>query len=489
MKVSLKSYILILIGVVLFFSSVTASLLLFSNRSAALSTRDLTKAVESVAAAQSIQQNLNIHHRQALLKGLRSHTERKQSLELAKVELLNAEKLISQFTSSSESVEFTREVQKNLMAYFSAFENDRREGLKAIELYESVSEPYYKTQISIQQLIQSNLKETLALQSGIFRQNRLDFFILSLASLFLILALTLLFWGLRRILYLPLIQLKNNIESFELGNLNNIANVRGATEIESISTSFSQLANKLSKQKDMQLNFLSSVAHDLKNPLSAIKMSAEILNRDQASDKAHRMLAIIGRQTGHLQRLIEDLMDTTRIESGHMDLKFEPHDIRKIISDSVELHAQLSTKHKISIQLPPSIVLVQCDPHRLMQVFNNILNNSIKYSPDGGEIVVQVITLQIHVHIHISDTGVGILPQDINRIFEPYRRSSTTKDFIPGVGLGLSVSQKIIRAHKDGEIIVKSQFGIGSTFTIQLRTENFLKAQHEDIFSMNQKDV
>ncbi len=196
------------------------------------------------------------------------------------------------------------------------------------------------------------------------------------------------------------------------------------------------------------------------------------------------MLSILGRQTDHMHRLIEDLMDTTRIEAGQMELILESFDLRKIIADCIDLHSNLSTKHFIRCEFPNQALIVLCDQHRLTQVFNNLFNNAIKYSPNGGEIKVLINTSGEFVKIQISDSGVGILDQDISGVFEPFRRSSTTKNTIPGVGLGLSVSRKIIRAHQNGDITVSSQYGKGSTFSVQLKLKDLISVS-ENISSPN----
>ncbi len=272
MKISLSRYISLLMSLIVVCTSLTAALLWHADRLAVKTTQELTHAAESMATAQSIQQNLNIHHRQALLRGLRSITDRRRQIELSRQNLLQSMNDAVKFTYSPKIEILTQEVQKNLDLYLSEFENFRSSGVHSIQLYESVSDQYYKTQVAIQALIDSNLKQTLELQNDVFHERRIDLFFLSLATFLLICVLSFFFWGLRRILYLPLIHLQKNIENFEVGNKSAIESVKGATEVESIAWSFNQLAEKLARQKDQQLNFLSSIAHDLKNPLGAIKM-------------------------------------------------------------------------------------------------------------------------------------------------------------------------------------------------------------------------
>jgi signal transduction histidine kinase len=112
-------------------------------------------------------------------------------------------------------------------------------------------------------------------------------------------------------------------------------------------------------------------------------------------------------------------------------------------------------------------VLVRCDGTRISQVLNNLLNNAIKYSPRGGRVQVELSTAPDAARVSVTDSGVGIPATELESIFEPFRRSSTTRDTIPGIGLGLAVGRRIIEAH-GGRIEVHSEEGIGTTFRLSL---------------------
>ena len=439
-----------------------------SLRQSALTASELANDVEGVALAQIIQQNLNTHHRQALLNELRTKAQRRSQIEVSGQNLLDSINSISKYSLTSEEGSLIVSIKQSIISYLLAFERQRQKGVRETQLFASVAEEHGHALAAIHDFIRFNLKETRELQIKIYKQNQLSLIFVSLAAFLLITTIGFFLAALRRLLYIPIVSLKKNIDAYELGNNLEVETATGAIEINAITASFHKLSQKLSKQKDLQLTFLSAIAHDLKNPLGAIKMSAEIMSEDHLSEQNKEMLAIIGRQTSHLQRLIEDLMDTTRIESGHMDLRFEVSDIRRLVSDSVTLHSSLSAQHVISAELPPFPVEINCDEQRLSQVFNNLLNNALKYSPHGGEIKVQLAVSGDQVLVNFWDTGIGILPEDLEGVFEPFRRSNSTKNIIPGVGLGLSVSQKIIRAHKNADLFVTSKYGQGSLFSVRL---------------------
>jgi two-component system sensor histidine kinase MtrB len=469
MKISLRRFVSLVLSLLLICTAFTFVFLWYWSHRSTQVALDLAEDVESVAAAQVIQQNLNIHHRQALLMGVSSQAERHEKIKSASENLRKALSELSKRVSSADEASLADDVQQNILSYLALFDHEREKGIHSTQLYQAVSDDAYKSQEAIHKFINFNLREARNLQNIISSEHHLDYFLVSLLALLLIGIVFVFLWGLGRLVYIPILRLKNNIEGYELGEKFETERVRGAEEIKSIASSFNQLATKLSKQKELQLTFLASIAHDLKNPLSAIKMSTEALeDEENLSDEAREILSITNRQTDHLKRLIEDLLDTTRIESGHLDLRLIPHDIRKILQDSVKLYAGLSAQHRITMELGPSPLNVMCDQHRLTQVLNNLLNNAIKYSPEGGDILVSAQTNGDYAIIRIRDCGVGILPGDIEGIFEPFRRSSTSKMNIPGVGLGLSVSRKIIRSHPGADIEVFSRYGEGSTFVLKL---------------------
>jgi signal transduction histidine kinase len=140
------------------------------------------------------------------------------------------------------------------------------------------------------------------------------------------------------------------------------------------------------------------------------------------------------------------------------------------VADVVELHRPSSQQHQLELSVPDLPVSVRGDPTRLTQVLTNLLSNAIKYSPRGGFVRVLLAQSQEEVTISVSDEGVGIAPDEYEHIFEPFRRSKGSSAGIPGIGLGLSVSRRIVRAH-GGDIEVVSQVGVGSTFRVRIPTQ------------------
>jgi signal transduction histidine kinase len=232
---------------------------------------------------------------------------------------------------------------------------------------------------------------------------------------------------------------------------------------------FDDMAENIARARQDQLRFLASIAHDIRNPLSAIGMSSELLLEDGGLDEheTRQMLAIIGRQTTHLNRLVTDILDLARTQSGQIELELQEHDMRTLVRDAVGLYEKTSEAHRLEVTLPADPVPCRCDGNRIAQVLNNLLSNAIKYSPYGGKVSVIAARRDGEVVIDVTDEGIGIAPGEVDRIFEPFRRSVATKETIPGIGLGLAASRRLVELH-GGRIEVDSQPGRGSTFRVVL---------------------
>jgi len=181
-------------------------------------------------------------------------------------------------------------------------------------------------------------------------------------------------------------------------------------------------------------------------------------------------MEVVKRQVHGLDRMIGDLLDTSRIEAGQLELRVKDCDLRAIAQASFDLFNSGSSEYQLKLSLPDDPVHVHCDPLRIEQVINNLLSNAIKYSPRGGRIEVALKRANDQALIWVSDEGVGIAREDLPYIFEPFRRTAASREEVPGVGLGLSVAQRIVRAH-GGAIHVESQTGRGSTFRVHLPAE------------------
>jgi signal transduction histidine kinase len=281
---------------------------------------------------------------------------------------------------------------------------------------------------------------------------------------------------LHAVAFRPVFEIRDAIKEFAGGQKQARAAIHGPEEFQSIAVQFNEMADALSRQHQNQAAFLAAIAHDLRNPITALKLSSDILSAPAVpNDELASLMAVIKRQVSSLDRMLSDLLDSAKIESGHLDLRFEELDGRLIAQDAFNLFRSASKAHQFSINLPDTPIPLHCDRLRIEQVLNNLLSNAIKYSPDGGGVELTLKASGEEGLFQISDQGMGIPEKDVQYIFEPFRRIRTAKEGIPGVGLGLSVAERIVRAH-GGHIRVKTQIGKGTTFSVHLPLRPSLQA-------------
>jgi PAS domain S-box-containing protein len=217
-------------------------------------------------------------------------------------------------------------------------------------------------------------------------------------------------------------------------------------------------------------NLLTIVSHDLRNPLSAIATTAGLLTKaDPARDpsgKSARFGSNILRAVQRMDRLILDLLDLAKIESGRLFMERQPHDAASLVRDSVEILAPLASSKGLLLtaDVPSSDVSVFCDRERILQVLSNLIGNALKFTVEGGTIAVSVRDGEGETTLAVSDTGCGIEASQVPHIFDRYWQANGARD---GIGLGLSIAKGIVEAH-GGRIWVETELGRGTTFFFTL---------------------
>ena len=224
---------------------------------------------------------------------------------------------------------------------------------------------------------------------------------------------------------------------------------------------------------DRQKNeFLAMLAHELRNPLAPIRNAGEILSRTLPPDSpTHAAIAMVKRQVTQLTRLVDDLLDVSRITQGRVELKREPLDLANVINHAVEMVEPLfrERRHEVSIVSTYRALHVDGDMTRLVQSVVNILTNAAKYTDVGGKIEVQTRAEGAYALIEISDTGAGISPDLLPRVFELFVQGDRTLDrSLGGLGIGLSVARQLIEMHGGRVSADSAGLGHGSTFRLWL---------------------
>jgi two-component system, OmpR family, phosphate regulon sensor histidine kinase PhoR len=230
------------------------------------------------------------------------------------------------------------------------------------------------------------------------------------------------------------------------------------------------------KQLDaMKSDFVQMVSHELRSPLASIKQLLAVVLDGLAGELMDKQKDLLGRSQVKIQGLLElinDLLDVAKIESGHGFQQQVPLSLDDVLEQNIALIRSRAENQNVTLrlELPPELPLIQADPRSMEEVFSNLISNAINYSPEGGEVRVSVISHGDYLAVLVSDTGIGIEPEEISKIFDKFYRVKHPKTRqVIGTGLGLAIVKGIVESHR-GSIEVESQPGVGTTFRVLLPT-------------------
>jgi signal transduction histidine kinase len=238
---------------------------------------------------------------------------------------------------------------------------------------------------------------------------------------------------------------------------------------------FRELAEKsreLEAASQHKSEFLANMSHELRTPLNAIIGFSEVLSEKMFGDlneKQEEYLKDIYASGTHLLSLINDILDLSKIEAGRMELELTDFDLPTAIENALMLVRERAGRRSISLQtsIDNRLGAMHADERKVRQVVLNLLSNAIKFTPEGGRIEIAAVPKDGFAEISVSDTGVGIAPEDQEAVFEEFRQVGTAAKKVEGTGLGLALCRKFAELH-GGRIWVKSELGVGSTFTFSL---------------------
>lgn len=234
-------------------------------------------------------------------------------------------------------------------------------------------------------------------------------------------------------------------------------------------------ARVLQEANRLKSELLSTLSHEMRTPLASIKGYATALLMEDADwDEATRreFLRIIDEESDNLRELITDLLESSTIEAGLLRIERQPTLIPRLAQRVVEQAGLRTQQHRFVLSFPQGFPVIDADPRRIEQVLHNLLDNAVKYSPDGGLIVVRGEVREEEVLISVADQGVGIAPEHLNRLFERFFRirSGIGRNVI-GTGLGLPIARTIVESH-GGRIWAESTVGAGTTLYFTLPIEH-----------------
>jgi signal transduction histidine kinase len=231
-------------------------------------------------------------------------------------------------------------------------------------------------------------------------------------------------------------------------------------------------ANQAAGSIQRKDEFIAILGHELRNPLFALTMSSAALKAPGLRNEDRQLAtAMIDRQIHHITRLVDDLLDMTRIENGKMRLDLRAVDLREIVRNTLESRRPEveRRKHRVTVEVSSAPVLVDGDPVRLVQVLSNLVDNAVKYTPEAGHITVAVTADGHEATVAVQDNGDGIPPDRVGSIFEPFvQLSHTQRDARGGMGLGLALVRRLTELHGGTVDASSAGEGRGSRFAVHL---------------------
>jgi len=243
-------------------------------------------------------------------------------------------------------------------------------------------------------------------------------------------------------------------------------------ELAQLSLSFNQMTLELEKAETLRKQLIGDIAHELRTPLATIKGSMEGL-MDGVLPAGEDTYHQVYQETERLQRLVDDLQDLNRVESGAIQLNLEKYPVKELVEiTQTRLLRQFADKGvSLEIDIPDGLPKVSVDPDRIGQVLINLIGNSLQYTPSGGAVTVMAEEKKDHLLVAISDTGIGISPQDLSNIFTRFYRVDKSRSRAGGgSGIGLTIAKHLVESH-GGKIWAESPgLGKGSTIKVLLPT-------------------
>jgi signal transduction histidine kinase len=243
-------------------------------------------------------------------------------------------------------------------------------------------------------------------------------------------------------------------------------------ELQELYQNEKELRRKLEEEINKRIEFTRALVHELKTPITPVLASSELLLQKLKDEPFLSLAQNINQGATNLNQRIDELLDSAKGEMGMLQLNPEPVDPMQLLQRIVneETPVALCNRQSLNVELPPSLPVVCVDEERFRQVVFNLMNNAFKFTPEEGKIILKAREEGANLIVEVQDTGPGISEEEQKQLFEPYHRLKSDRERLSGLGLGLSLSKKLVELH-GGQIWVRSQKGKGSTFGFSIPLE------------------
>lgn len=273
----------------------------------------------------------------------------------------------------------------------------------------------------------------------------------------------------------PILLLQEKTKEIAKGKFEEVPNILSPPEIKELADNFNIMCERLEELDEMKVDFISHVSHELRTPLTAIKEASSMLLGGvfvNKPEKQHELLTIVKEECERLINSVNKILDLSCMEAKMMDYHFRECNLISVIQKSVLKLAPIAQRKKINLELkpPPDLPLVKIDEERIGQVVENLLGNALKFTSWGGTVIISTSLKNGEkgfIDVSVSDTGCGIPKENLEKIFDKFKRIDSGRETVRGTGLGLSIAKYIIAAH-GGKIWAESEHGKGSTFFFTL---------------------
>src|SRR5678816_3948891 len=232
-----------------------------------------------------------------------------------------------------------------------------------------------------------------------------------------------------------------------------------------------ELQNRATRRANEQkTRFLATMSHELRTPMNAVIGFVDLLSEESSgplTDRQRRFLGHVRTAGKHLLRIVENILDYSRLEAGRLQLEFQDFEARPVVQEVVAGISQIDREKPVTLTVDvPTGFIVRADRQRFQQILYNLASNALKFTPRGGEVTISAKRDDSFAYISVRDTGVGIAPDQLEPVFEEFHQARSSERN-QGAGLGLAITQRLVQAH-GGSITVESAVGQGSCFTFSL---------------------
>ncbi len=285
----------------------------------------------------------------------------------------------------------------------------------------------------------------------------------------------------------PIHDVSNTARKIASGDFKARIDINKNDEIGELCDTINYMATELDRAESMKNDFISSVSHELRTPLTAIRGWGEtaLVSLGTDNELVKRGLEVVLSESERLSGLVEDLLDFSRMETGRLTVESSPVDVTALLLEAANMYTELSRQQGIDLICAhiPETITVLGDKNRLKQVFINIIDNAVKYTESGGQVLIEQSMDEACVRISVKDTGVGIPSQDLDRVKEKFYKANKT---VRGSGIGLAVADEIIKQHQ-GLLFIESAENVGTKVVIVLPL--YVPQEEEVVELMDSSDI